>query len=80
MEKTVGPVSTCGRELLRGWWWTIGLMASFMIFYSVSPEYFGHILVQGSLWTSVCPYNQDMNSSVFLNERNYFHFNIISNA
>jgi hypothetical protein len=32
MEKTVGPVSTCGRELLRGWWWPIGLMMSFMIF------------------------------------------------
>jgi hypothetical protein len=28
----VGPVSTCGRELLRGWWRPIGLMVSFMIF------------------------------------------------
>jgi hypothetical protein len=32
MEETVGPVSTCGRELLQGWWWPIGLMVSFMIF------------------------------------------------
>jgi hypothetical protein len=30
--ETVGPVSTCGGELLRGWWWPIGLMVSFMIF------------------------------------------------
>jgi hypothetical protein len=32
MVETVGPVSTCGRELLRGWWWLIGHMVSFMIF------------------------------------------------
>jgi hypothetical protein len=32
MEETVGPVSACGRELLRGWWQLIGLMVSFMIF------------------------------------------------
>jgi hypothetical protein len=32
MEETVGPVSTCGRELLCGWWRPIGLMVSFMIF------------------------------------------------
>jgi hypothetical protein len=32
MEETVGPVSTCGRELLRGWWRQIGLMLSFKIF------------------------------------------------
>jgi hypothetical protein len=32
MEEIVGPVSTCGRELLRGWWRPIGLMVSFMIF------------------------------------------------
>jgi hypothetical protein len=32
MEETLGPVSTCGRELLRGWWRPIGLMVSFMIF------------------------------------------------
>jgi hypothetical protein len=25
-------VSTCGRELLRGWWWLTGLTVSFMIF------------------------------------------------
>jgi hypothetical protein len=31
MEKTVGPMSTCGRKLLRGWWRTIDLMMSFMI-------------------------------------------------
>jgi hypothetical protein len=31
-EETVGPVSTCGRELLRGWWRPIGLIVSFMIF------------------------------------------------
>jgi hypothetical protein len=28
----VGPVSTCGKELLRGWWRPICLMLSFMIF------------------------------------------------
>jgi hypothetical protein len=32
MEATVGPVSTCGRELLRERWPPIGLMVSFMIF------------------------------------------------
>jgi hypothetical protein len=32
MEETVGRVSTCGRELLRGWWRPIGLMVSFMNF------------------------------------------------
>ena len=32
MEETVGPVSTCGRELLRGWRRPIGLMVSFMVF------------------------------------------------
>jgi hypothetical protein len=32
IEKTVGPVSTCGRELLRGFWRPIGLMVSFMVF------------------------------------------------
>jgi len=32
MEETVGPVSTFGRELLRGWRRPIGLMVSFMIF------------------------------------------------
>ena len=32
MEEMVGPVSTCGRELLRGWLWPIGLMVSFTIF------------------------------------------------
>jgi hypothetical protein len=32
MEETVGPVSICRRELLRGWWQLIGLMVSFMIF------------------------------------------------
>jgi hypothetical protein len=26
MEETVGPVSTWGRELLRGWWRPIGLV------------------------------------------------------
>jgi len=34
MEETVGPVSTCGRELLWGWWSPIGLMVSFMFFTS----------------------------------------------
>ena len=32
MKKTMGPVSTCGRELLQGWRWPIGLMVSFTIF------------------------------------------------
>jgi hypothetical protein len=32
MEETVGPVSTCRKELLRGWRWPIGLMVSFMMF------------------------------------------------
>jgi hypothetical protein len=32
IEETVGPVSTCGKELLGGWWWSIGLMMIFMIF------------------------------------------------
>jgi hypothetical protein len=45
MEETVRPVSACGRELLRGWWRPIGLMVSFIIFYSISLEYFGCTLV-----------------------------------
>jgi len=32
MKETVGPVSTCRRELLRGWRRPIGLMVRFMIF------------------------------------------------
>jgi hypothetical protein len=32
MEETVGPASTCGRELLRGRWRSTGFMVSFMIF------------------------------------------------
>jgi hypothetical protein len=32
MKETVGLVSTCWRELLRGWWRPIGLMVSFMMF------------------------------------------------
>jgi hypothetical protein len=31
MEETVGPVFTCRREILQGWWQLIGLMVSFMI-------------------------------------------------
>jgi hypothetical protein len=31
MEETVGPVPTCGRELLWGWWWPIGLIVSFTV-------------------------------------------------
>jgi hypothetical protein len=31
MEDMVRPVSTCGREPLREWWWLIGLMVNFMI-------------------------------------------------
>jgi hypothetical protein len=29
--ETVGPVSTCGRDLLRGWWRRIALMVTFTI-------------------------------------------------
>jgi hypothetical protein len=32
MEETVRPVATCGRELLRGWCRSIGLMVNFTIF------------------------------------------------
>jgi len=32
MEETVGPVSTCGRELLRGWRRPVGLTVIFKIF------------------------------------------------
>jgi hypothetical protein len=57
MEEMVGPVSTCGRELLRGWWRPTGLMMSFMIFtasvrnildtlsYINYITYFGHTTV-----------------------------------
>jgi hypothetical protein len=31
MEEMVEPMSTCGRELLQGWWRPICLMVSFMI-------------------------------------------------
>jgi hypothetical protein len=40
MEEMVGPLSTSGRELLRGWWRPIGLMVTFIDFYGVSSEYF----------------------------------------
>jgi hypothetical protein len=30
IEETVGPVSTCGRELLRGWWRPLGIIVCFM--------------------------------------------------
>jgi len=32
MKETVGPVSTCGSEVLRGWRRPIGLMVSYTIF------------------------------------------------
>jgi hypothetical protein len=32
MQETVGPMSTCGRELLWWWWQSVGLMVSFIIF------------------------------------------------
>jgi hypothetical protein len=32
IDENVGPVSTWGRKLLRGWWRPISLMVSFMIF------------------------------------------------
>jgi hypothetical protein len=35
MKEAVGPVSTCERELLRGWWRPIGFMVSFINFTSV---------------------------------------------
>jgi hypothetical protein len=30
--EALGPVSTCGKELLRWWWRSIGLKMSFMNF------------------------------------------------
>jgi hypothetical protein len=42
MEETVGPVSTCGRELLRGWWRPIGLGVSFMILQRPSGIFWIH--------------------------------------
>jgi len=53
MEETVGPVSTCERELLRGWWQPIGLMASFMIFTALvrkildQPSYQYYVIKSG---------------------------------
>jgi hypothetical protein len=40
MEEMVGLVSTCGRELLWGWWRLID--GEFYDFYSISLEYFGY--------------------------------------
>jgi hypothetical protein len=34
IQETAGPVSTCGRELLRGWWRPTCLMVSFIVFTS----------------------------------------------
>jgi hypothetical protein len=45
MEGTVGLVSTCGRELLRGWWWLIRPYGEFYNFYSISLEDFDYHLV-----------------------------------
>jgi hypothetical protein len=41
----VGPVSTCGRELLREWWWPIGLMESFFIYTASVRNIFGFTLI-----------------------------------
>jgi hypothetical protein len=41
MEETVGPVSTCGRELLRGVMAADRPYGEFYDFYSFGPEYFG---------------------------------------
>jgi hypothetical protein len=42
MEKMVGPVSTRGRELLRGWWRPICLTVSFIILQRQSGIYWIH--------------------------------------
>jgi hypothetical protein len=42
MEETVGPLSTCRRKLLRGWWRSIGLMVSFMIFTASVQKFWIH--------------------------------------
>ena len=54
MEETVGPVSTCGRELLWGWRRPIGLMVSFMIFTASVRK----ILDQPSYKLTWCVYMQ----------------------
>jgi hypothetical protein len=54
--ETAGPVSTCGSELLRGWWRPIVLMVSFMIFTASvrnnfdTPSYMISRRGQGQLW------------------------------
>ena len=59
MEETVGPVSTCGRELLREWRRPINLMVSFMIFTASvrkildQPSYMSHRQEAKNSWTSL---------------------------
>jgi hypothetical protein len=45
MEETMGPVFTCGRELLHGWWRLMCLMVFFYGLYSFSTEYFEYHVV-----------------------------------
>jgi len=61
MEEAVGLVSTCGRELLRGWRQPIGPTVSFMIF-AVSvrkildqPSYKVHNMLQSrNIYQNIC--------------------------
>jgi hypothetical protein len=67
MAETVGPVPTCGRELLRGCGRPIGLMVGFMIFtasvcnildtpsYLLSPAYY------------IIPYHVPLHSFIQIN-------------
>jgi hypothetical protein len=45
MEETVGPVTTCRRELLPSVMAANRPYSEFYDFYSISPEYYGYNLV-----------------------------------
>jgi hypothetical protein len=81
MEETVGPVSTCGRGLLRGWWQPIGLMASFMIFTASvrkildKPSYCYQIILRRSSLHSLLQFPYKLPSRLHIRLRNVM-FNI----
>jgi hypothetical protein len=54
MEETVGPVSTCGRELLGGWWRPIGFYGDFDDFTASVQNIFDKLshIVQRNTWMS----------------------------
>jgi hypothetical protein len=76
MKVTVRLVSTCGRELLRGWWRPIELMVSCMIFKASVLNILDR-LSYSCMWTSnslVRYWLSDMFWIITLTSRYYIYF------